>query len=300
MRREIQLTIFTPTYNRRHTLKVAYEALKRQTSREFEWLIIDDGSTDNTREIVSKWIKEENDFVIRYIYKENGGLHTGYNVAIENIDTELCVCVDSDDFMPDNAVECILNFWNKYGSDKYAGIVGLDYDLEGNVIGDFLPEQKSVNLIDLLIGKYHICNGDRKKVVRTELYKEVAPMKSFKDEKNFNPDYMHLLISKKCDFLVLNQNLCYVNYQEDGMTASIFKQYRNSPNSFLEIRKLYLSFEGATWKFILKNTIHYVSSSILAKKFIDGLKECSRKLLTIVCIPPGVVLSIIICWKAKK
>lgn len=297
---KMQLTIFTPTYNRRHTLNVAYEALKRQTSKEFEWLIIDDGSMDGTGELVSKWIKEETDFIIRYIYKENGGLHTGYNVAIENIETELCVCVDSDDFMPDNAVESILSFWNEYGSDKYAGIVGLDYDLEGKVIGDFLPEQKSINLIDLLLGKYDICNGDRKNVVRTKLYKEVAPMKSFDGEKNFNPHYMHLLISKKYDFLVLNQNLCYVDYQEDGMTASIFKQYRNSPNSFLEIRKLYLSFENAPWKFIIKNTIHYISSSILAKKFIVSIKESSRKWLTIISIPAGVVLSIIICWKAKK
>lgn len=300
MKKEIQLTIFTPTYNRGENIKKAYEALKRQTCKEFEWLIIDDGSTDNTEQIVSEWIKNEQQFTIRYIYKENGGLHTGYNTAIANIDTELCVCVDSDDFMPEEAVESILNFWNTYGSEEYAGIVGLDYDLQGHVIGDPLPEQKSVNLIDLLVGKYPIVNGDRKNVVRTELYKQVAPMKSFPGEKNFNPHYMHLLISCDYDFLVMNHNLCYVDYQTDGMTASIFKQYRNSPNSFLEIRKLYLSFEDAPFKFIVKNTIHYISSSILAKKFLRSMRETKRKGLTVLCIPAGFAMSLLIRWKTRS
>lgn len=299
MKRKIQLTIFTPTYNRKKTLKISYEALKRQTCKDFEWLIIDDGSTDHTGKLVSQWIEKETDFVIRYIYKENGGLHTAYNVAIANIETELSVCIDSDDFMPDNAVESILDFWNRNGSNEYAGIVGLDYDLKGCVIGDSLPDQQSINLIDLLLGKYKIHNGDRKNVVRTNLYKEVAPMKSFKEEKNFNPHYMHLLISRNYDFLVMNQNLCYVDYQKEGMTASIFKQYRNSPNSFMEIRKLYLSFDNAPLKFVIKNTIHYVSSSILAKKFITGLKESPQKFLTVLSIPAGFLFSIIIRWKAR-
>ena len=84
------ITVFTPTYNRANLLKRGYEALKRQSLKDFEWLIVDDGSTDNTREVVNSWI-EANQIPIRYIYKENGGLHTGYNTAIQNINTELCV-----------------------------------------------------------------------------------------------------------------------------------------------------------------------------------------------------------------
>ena len=198
------LTVFTPAYNREQLLVRGYEALKRQTCKDFLWLIVDDGSIDNTTEQVTKWMEENTDFEIRYIKKENGGLHTGYNTAIEHADTELMVCVDSDDYMPDDAVEKILTFWKQEGSTEYAGIVGLDFDLDGKVIGDLLPNQKTVNLIDLLVGKYDLVNGDRTNVIRTELYKKVAPMKSFSGEKNFNPHYMHLEISKEYDFLVLN------------------------------------------------------------------------------------------------
>ena len=219
-----KLTVFTPTYNRKELLKRCYESMKKQINKNFIWMIIDDGSIDNTNQVVSEWINADNGFEIKYIYKENGGLHTAYNEAIANIDTELCVCIDSDDFMPDDAVDKILKFWDKYGSDKYAGIVGLDFDLSGNVIGDKLPEQKSINLIDLFIGKYDIYNGDRTNVVRTELYKKYAPMKSFPGEKNFNPHYMHLQICQEYDFLVLNENLRYVEYQVEGMSDSILNQ----------------------------------------------------------------------------
>lgn len=91
----VKLTIFTPTYNRKNTLILGYEALCRQTKKEFIWLIIDDGSTDGTSELVHGWMLADNGFEIQYVYKENGGLHTGYNKAIELIETELCVCIDS-------------------------------------------------------------------------------------------------------------------------------------------------------------------------------------------------------------
>lgn len=295
----IDLTVFTPTYNRVELLSRCYESMKRQTSKNFIWMIIDDGSTDDTASVVSNWIKESSDFSIEYYYKDNGGLHTAYNEAIKHIKTKLCVCIDSDDFMPDVAVEMILRFWKKNGSDRYAGIVGLDYNLNGTIIGDPLPDQKSVNLIDLLVGKYPIHNGDRTNVVRTELYKKYAPMKVFPGEKNFNPHYMHLQISQEYDFLVLNKNLRYVEYQETGMSNSILKQYRNSPNSFAEIRKLYLSFPGTSWKFKMRHSIHLVSSCILAGRFLDALKESPCRGITIMAIPFGCILSLYIRIKTK-
>ncbi len=122
-------------------------------------MIIDDGSTDHTRELVEGWLRKPSDFALQYYYKTNGGLHTAYNEAIAHIETELCVCIDSDDYMPDDAIERILNFWSDKGSADVAGIVGLDFDLEGNIIGDPLPDQETINLIDLLVGKYPIQNG---------------------------------------------------------------------------------------------------------------------------------------------
>lgn len=293
------LTVFTPAYNRADLLTRCYESMCKQTNKNFIWMIVDDGSTDNTRGISESWVKNTKDFQVIYIYKENGGLHTAYNTAIANIDTELCVCIDSDDFMPDNAVGLILDFWKKNGSDKYAGIVGLDFDMDGNVIGDMLPDIKSVNLIGLFTGKYNIVNGDRTNVVRTELYKKYAPMKVFKGEKNFNPHYMHLQISQEYDFLVLNENLRFVDYQETGMSNSVLKQYRSSPNSFAEIRKLYLSFKDTSLKFKIKHSIHLASSCILAKKTMSSVKDNPYKLLSVIALPFGFALSVFIRIKTN-
>ena len=296
----VPITVFTPAYNRADLLGRCFESMKRQTRKDFIWMIIDDGSRDNTREVVESWLREPLDFELQYHYKENGGLHTAYNEAIARIDTELCVCIDSDDFMPDDAVEKILAFWEKYGSDEYAGIVGLDFYLDGKVIGDPLPEQKTVNLIDLHTGKYPIVNGDRTNVVRTELYRKYAPMKVFPGEKNFNPHYMHLQISREYDFLVLNENLRFVDYQPQGMTNSMLWQYRNSPNSFAEIRKLYLSFPNSPLKYRLRHSIHLASSCFLAGNGLRSLRESPRKGLAVLALPFGWALSCYVRMKVKN
>lgn len=294
----INLTVFTPAYNRADLLPRCYESMKRQTNKNFIWMIIDDGSTDNTRELVANWMEKTSDFQIVYRYKENGGLHTTYNEAIAHIDTELCVCIDSDDFMPDDAVEKILSFWEKNGSDQVAGIVGLDFDLEGHVIGDPLPDQTTVNLIDLLVGRYPIKHGDRTNVVRTELYKRFAPMETFPGEKNFNPHYMHLQISMEYDFLVLNENLRFVEYQPGGMSNSMYQQYRSSPKSFAKTRLLYLSFPDTGFKFRFRQCVHYVSSSIIGKNHLF-LRESPAKALTVLALPFGAALSVLIYFKTK-
>ena len=293
------ITVFTPTYNRADLLKKGYEPLKRQSCKDFIWLIIDDGSADGTRQLVNKWKKEEKSFEIRYVYKENGGLHTGYNAAIELLDTELAVCVDSDDYLTDNAIEQIIDFWKLHGHPSVAGIVALDGTEDGQIIGDYLPDIKQINLIDLLVGKYPIRNGDRKLIVRSALYKEVAPQKTFEGEKNFNPHYMHLQISKQYDFLVLNEVLCVVEYQRTGMSRGILRQYYNSPKSFAETRRLYLSFKSAGIAFRFRQCIHYVSSSILAgdKRF---LATSPAKGLTLAAMPCGLLLSLYIRCKVQK
>ena len=296
----VPITVFTPAYNRADLLGRCFESMKRQTRKDFIWMIIDDGSKDNTREVVESWLREPLDFELQYFYKENGGLHTAYNEAIARIETELCVCIDSDDFMPDDAIEKILAFWEEHGSDEYAGIVGLDFDLDGQVIGDPLPEQKTVNLIDLHTGKYPIVNGDRTNVIRTELYRKFAPMKVFPGEKNFNPHYMHLQISQEYDFLVLNENLRFVDYQPQGMTNSMLWQYRNSPNSFAEIRKLYLSFPNSPLKYRLRHSVHLASSCFLAGNGLRSVKESPRKGLALLALPFGFALSCYVRMKVRN
>ena len=293
----IKLTVFTPAYNRADLLGRCFESMKRQTRTDFIWMIIDDGSTDNTRQVVEEWMQQQLPFAIQYYYKKNGGLHTAYNEAIAHIETELCVCIDSDDYLPDDAVEKMLVHWEAYGSDEYAGVVGLDYYLDGTCIGDPLPDQKSINLIDLHAGKYPIFNGDRTNLIRTELYRKYAPMPSFPGEKNFNPHYMHLQISREYDFLVLNENLRYVEYQPQGMTNSMLWQYRNSPNSFAETRKLYLSFPNTPLKYRLRHSVHLVSSCFLAGNGLRAIKESPRKGLAVLTFPFGWALSVYIRLK---
>lgn len=297
----VTLTVFTPTYNRVHTLVRTYESLLRQSCKDFIWIVIDDGSVDNTREVVQSWIHDTSEFQIKYFYKENGGLHTAYNLAIEKANTELSVCIDSDDYMPDDAVERIVKYWKKYGSNKYAGITGLDFNANtGKVIGGSYPEGiESINLIDVSFGKYPMVIGDKKHVVRTDLYKQVAPMKVFEGEKNFNPHYMHIKISQQYDFLVLNENLCFVDYQEDGMTGNMYWQYYNSPNSFAEIRLLRLSQKNIPFKFMICQCIHYDSSCILAKQK-NIVMNCPKKIWAFLCMPLGYLLSKWITYKNRK
>ena len=128
------LTIFTPTFNRAGFLQHAFEALLSQSNKDFVWLIIDDGSTDSTESVVRSFIQKPPGFLIRYIYKENGGLHTVYNTAIANIDTELSMCIDSDDWIAEDAVEKILKCWKKIKRPDCAGIVGLDSRPDGSLI----------------------------------------------------------------------------------------------------------------------------------------------------------------------
>lgn len=293
------LTVFTPTYNRAHTLERTYESLCRQTCKDFVWLIVDDGSTDNTSELVEKWIRNA-DFLIRYTYKENGGLFTGYNTAYLNIETELNVCIDSDDFMPDNAVERIVTFWRKYGSESYAGILGLDFLLQdGKPIGGYFPEGlKETFLINLYLKCLH--GGDTKPVYRSELTRRVAPMVGFKGEKNFNPVYMALQIDNDYPLLVLNECLCIVDYQEnDSMSRGILRQYMNSPRSFCKLRRLEMTLKHNTLKNKLRVCMHYVATSIIAgnKRYI---LESPLPLMTLLMTPLGILLYIYIKTRSVK
>jgi glycosyltransferase involved in cell wall biosynthesis len=251
------LTVFTPTFNRAHTLPRLYQSLCAQTSDDFEWLVIDDGSTDGTRDLVSQW-KEENIISIHYIYKENGGLYTGYNVAYLTIETELNVCIDSDDTMPADAVEKIVRIWKESGSKLYAGITGLDCDLATNEpIGGRFPDGMTECFFPELYAK-NIHRGDSKQVMRTDLMREVAPQEGFPGEKNFNPIYMLLQVTDKYPVLLSNECFCIVEYQkDDSMSRNVWRQYLNSPRSFAKMRRLEMRLRHTTFPNRLRCAGHY-------------------------------------------
>ena len=288
------LTVFTPTYNRAHTLAPTYKSLCNQTCNDFEWLVIDDGSVDNTEELVKGWIVEGR-ISIRYIKKENGGLHTGYTMAIANMETELNVCIDSDDFMPDNGVEIIVTTWkNECRGKNLAGIIGLDYLLDGTPNGGMFANEGIYHIYE--IRGFH--RGDDKKVCRTDLLKALKPMPVFEGEKNFNPIYYYIQVDAQYKFQVINKNLCFIDYQPDGMSAGIFRQFRDSPHSFAQLRRLYMSMNYEKWTTHFRNSIHYVSSCIFGKEW-DFLKTSPRPFTTLLAIPLGILLNIYICYKTR-
>jgi len=144
MDHQYRFTIFTPTYNRAGLLPRVYESLKAQTYRDFEWLIVDDGSTDSTPALVDGWSRE-NPFPIRYVWKSNGGKHTAYNRAAQEARGELLLTVDSDDAPLPTALALLAGHWADIQSlppaeaARFSGVTGLVQDQFGNLIGDRFP-----------------------------------------------------------------------------------------------------------------------------------------------------------------
>ena len=290
------LTIFTPAYNRAYTITRTYESLLKQQCKDFIWMIIDDGSTDNTKELVEKWKNKENGFEICYIYKENGGMHTAHNVAYENIDTELNVCIDSDACLAENAVQKILEKWKKIKNFGYAGIVGLDADMNtGEIIGTDFPD----NMKDTTLKDYYAQGGkgDKKLVYRTEIIKKYPPYPVFEGEKYVALAYKYRLIDQDYKLAVLNEVLCDVEYQADGSSGTMYKQYLKNPKGFAFWRKLSMQYPESK-KRMFRDCVHYVSSSLISHNY-HFIKESPKKLYTILATPLGVIFTVFIKYKAR-
>nr|WP_087189339.1 glycosyltransferase family 2 protein [Flavonifractor sp. An52]OUN79905.1 glycosyltransferase [Flavonifractor sp. An52] len=290
------LTVFTPAYNRAHTLPRTYRSLCCQSCKDFIWLIVDDGSTDDTAELVKQWKRENSGFKIKYIYKENGGMHTAHNVAYANIDTELNICIDSDDELAEEAIKKILQKWEEVKNQGYAGIVGLDADMNsGEIIGtDFGVDQNDTTLAGFYMRGGR---GDKKLVYRTDIINQYPPYPVFEGEKYVALAYKYRLIDQSYKLAVLNEVLCNVEYQKDGSSMNMFSQYVKSPRGFAFWRKVCMQYPESK-KRMLMDCVHYCSSSMIAgnKQYI---KESPQKLLTLLCTVPGIVLTMYIRWKVR-
>ncbi|MCL6572366.1 MAG: glycosyltransferase family 2 protein [Bacillus sp. (in: Bacteria)] len=289
------LTVFTPTYNRAFCLETCYRSLTRQTSKAFIWLIIDDGSTDNTRELVTSWQKESQ-IEIKYFWQENMGMHGAHNTAYELIETELNVCIDSDDYMPEQAVEKIITMWNKYGNERYSGIVGLDSNTDGKIIGSKMPENIKYSTLFDLYYKYGV-TGDKKLVYRTELTREY-PYPLFEGEKYVGLAYKYYMIDQKYKMLLMNEVLCCVEYLADGSSLNMFNQYRSNPKGFAFYRKELMKLSFASRSFKFRQAIHYVSSNLMMRNW-RLLSESPNKGLTTLALPLGFLVFLYITAKTK-
>ncbi len=282
----VKITVFTPTYNRAYTLHKCYESLKKQSCKNFKWLIIDDGSEDNTRELVKEWINEKK-VNIKYHYQENQGMHGAHNTAYELIDTELNVCIDSDDYMPENAIEKILDFWDKNKKKDIAGIMALDAYTDGKIIGSQFPQTLIESTYFDIYNKYGV-KGDKKLIYRTDLIKQ-NPYPIFEGEKYVGLAYKYAKLDEKYKLLLMNEVVCKVEYMQDGSSLNMLRQYKKNPKGFAFIRIEDMKNPKCKLSFKFKSAIHYVSSNIFSKnrKF---LRESPCKFITLLAIPFGIIL----------
>lgn len=288
------LTVFTPAYNRAYTLPRTYESLCSQDCKNFLWLIVDDGSADNTAELVRSWQAEDNGFEIRYLYKENGGMHTAHNTAYAAIDTELNVCIDSDDALAPNAVRIIADTWTAVRDKGYAGLLGLDAGFSGQIIGTGFPE----GLRDTTLGGYYQAGGrgDKKLVLRTDVVREYPPYPTFEGEKFVPLGSLYTMIDRKYRLYVVPQVLCLVEYMPDGSTHNMLRQYYRNPQGFRYGRLVTMT-ASQPLKKKLKLHIHYAAESLLSRQPI--LKDSPNKFTTALALPFGALLAAYIRYRCK-
>lgn len=216
------ITVFTPTYNRGNTISRVFESLKRQTYQNFEWIIIDDGSIDNTKAVVGEFIKECAFFSIIYKYQENQGKHIAINRAVEIAKGEFFVILDSDDSCTEDALAVFVDEWNKIPNehrDSYYGISCRCCDLKGNIVGNSM-NQEFIDCNDLDFKLKYKIEGELWGITRTDIMKKYP----FPEEKglHFYPEniYWNNLGRKyKCRYI--NKALrYYINDTDNALTAS--------------------------------------------------------------------------------
>lgn len=279
------ITVFTPTYNRAHLLPQLYKSLSEQTNKTFCWLIIDDGSSDETKALVKTW-QQESLFEIEYHYQVNQGMVAAHNTAHYIMNTDLCVCIDFDDYMPYNGIDNILKLWEEYGNENCAGLIGLDAYPNQDIVGDKFPKDNwECKFSDLEANKIF---GDKKFVHNRKVFNQFLPYPRFGEEKFPVTSYLYFFIEQKYNYRAFNNVFCIVEYQMDGLSNNLIKQYRESPLSFAHYRKIRMKY-AINYKFKIKNTIHYISSMLLAKKY-NIIKESPSKLITLLTMPLGFLL----------
>ncbi len=251
------ITVFTPAYNRAHLLPRLFESLCRQTYKDFEWVVVDDGSVDDTRSVVEEFsvlgfefsgnltqpLKTQNSKLktnlniqhstlntntIRYIFQENGGKHRAINRGVKEARGELFFIADSDDTLPPDALEKVSGIYE--GIKDYpifAGVCGLDGTFDGKVIGSGLPEEVIDDNSIAVRFKLGV-TGDMKEVFRTSVLKEF-PFPEIEGERFCPEVLLWNRIATKFKLRYFNQIVYLAEYQDDGITAGIVKARMKSP-----------------------------------------------------------------------
>lgn len=270
------LTVFTPTYNRAYILSKLYKSLCLQTSKDFIWLIVDDGSTDDTEKIVQEWVKDDI-IKIKYVKQDNGGKMRAYNHGVRLCDTELFVCEDSDDYMPDKAIEKIIHFWtkNKSLTGNIGGILAYaamrTSDANNPIVRCRFPNRRSGKLCSLYRKEGFF--GETVIVFRSSVIKKF-PFPEIDGEKFITEAVVYEKVDKEYDLLYYDDYLSIYEYQEDGYTRNSSKLFLDNPkgwavyyNTLCELWNVEFSFKEK-----LKSLTYYIVFSKIA-----GIKDIYNK-----------------------
>ena len=223
------ITVFTPTYNRAHLLPRLYNSLCKQTSFDFEWVIVDDGSSDDTKDVVNdNFIKNVTKFPVRYFYKKNGGKHTAINKGIKEAKGDLFLILDSDDSLPNDAIEIITKQYKEISKDNsFCGVCGYMAHHDGTVIGHGCNlELFDANSLEMRY-KYNVY-GDMCEVFRTSVLREF-PFPEIEGER-FCPEVLSWnRIATKYKLRIFKKVIYYRDYLDGGLTDGIVKIRMQSP-----------------------------------------------------------------------
>lgn len=227
------ITVFTPTYNRGYIISELYESLTQQTFKNFEWLIVDDGSSDETESIINQFIKE-NKINIKYKKQKNSGKHVAINNGVSDASGELFFIVDSDDYLSSDALEKLeKRFQDIKHNSEVAGIF-INYSSKNlqkktKTFDLILPEKGLKTTLTNLNHQYKI-KGEFATAIKTEIQK-AYPYPIFEGEKFCRESLVYRRIGKKYDFLFTSDKIYFADYLEDGLTAKSWKLLKQSPKS---------------------------------------------------------------------
>ena len=276
------ITVFTPTYNRAYIIGKLYESLKRQTFKDFEWLVIDDGSVDNTENLIQGFILE-NEIEIRYIKKDNGGQHTALNKAIECAKGHLLMIVDSDDYLTDTALERIL-YWENTIAEKegYAGISGLRAFPWGDTIGGKWKQKENyVDATNLERKKYRL-RGDKAEAYYTNVLRQYYPIPVFAGENDVEKGVLwNRIANGGYKLRWFNERIYICEYLDDGMSKNIVANHLKNFQGYTCWRRELIDMQKSYWGVIRE------LSEFTYKARLKGYNTCQvgelvdRKLLTV-------------------
>lgn len=270
-----KVTIFTPTYNRRYILHELYNSLKRQTKKDFEWLIVDDGSSDNTIDLVNKWIEEKN-MNIRYYYVKNGGKQRAINYGLDKAYGELFLVVDSDDYLSDDAIEKIIVWEKEIPKRGYCGFAGNWATKEGKILNPvFKKNYVDCSFLDRYPRKennYFFIGHDRAWVFYTNVHKKYKyPI--FEDEKFIAEAVVwNRMANDGYKLRCYNDVIYYFEHQDDGLTNNIQFLFLKNPHGYA-LWKIEME-QFLTNSFFYRVKMRYSLFCDMKSKY--GIKEISK------------------------